>query len=188
MTEYTTQHFIDDVKALALARLNDPYLVAEMQRVPVTFECKYSSTEDAIAFIMGDVLFASTDSNNHGKDWTISVYAPPVARFKKTQYDIAVTTVHELGHALNNIMSQRDGKAMPKGHGEDWVAACAMLGLHIRPYLGEDHPGDAARPPLDPSEQWEPDMLAAIRALPNCTDLAGIEYQIRHDLGISEWQ
>lgn len=175
--EYTVQQLVEDVKGLAIARLSDPYYRKHLSAIPVVLAWQFTSPEDILTFALGD---GATFGETIGK-WNtrahclhngrINIYLPSILLARWGKQMIARDVVHEMGHALVLVMAQKVGENPSPSHDKKWVDACYMLGLHTNPYTGGDAP---RREQEEDALKWEPDMQAAIAALPEVTDLAAL--------------
>lgn len=158
----TTKQYIEDVRRLAIAKLMRDGREAQaafMRTVRVHFDCASVNPMDMLHLrMLGRVTAGETKWDDKGHA-TVHVYA----NADLDPRALAVTTLHEMGHAL--------AANTAGGHGKQWADACMLLGLDIL---------------LDPNGQWQPrpraimtsDMEDAIAALETPDDTYQVERSV----------
>jgi hypothetical protein len=141
-TEATMTHegFIQAVRLLAIARVQDPEKRAALLNAKVVYGV------GAVRGTRGVTIYGAWANGQAGHD-----FVEITAQGEESDVQLAGTTIHELGHVL---------AGHGNGHGKGWKEACAVLGLNARNAGGQDYS------PAD----FDADLWAAIEALPTPTD------------------
>ena len=139
----THESYIAAIRTIVIARIQDP---ATRQRLADAKLCYGAGLN------MGARGFTSYGSWQNGSTHD---FIEICASGEESDVQIAGTTIHELGHVLAD---------MGTGHGKEWKAACAVLGLNAVQAGGQSYA----------PEHFDAEIWAAIAALPVPTDGAPV--------------
>lgn len=145
---YTWLDYVNDIREI-VAKRQDAATAKKLRAAPISLY----SPDILRLYFTNSYDYGVTD--HEPTRWNGS--PPRVGIFPQENWRVPETVVHELGHVIAGVDAS---------HGPAWVAATRKLGLHVTEadaFAGNDCP-DYWR------KKFDPDLLAAIRALPRPAD------------------
>jgi hypothetical protein len=137
-SETTHEEFVHAVRAAVVPRVNDQALRARLLGAKLV----YGGGPDGVR----GICYYGAWQNGQAHDFL------EIAAFGEESFvQLAGTTIHELAHCLAGFGF---------GHGPEWKAACAVLGLQLAQAAGQSYS----------PEHFEPSVWATVEALPHPSD------------------